>query len=48
MRKKWKPETEELREERRENDARRRNEEAAAEDNAIDALVKRSIKVYGP
>jgi hypothetical protein len=48
MRKKRSPETEEQRNERIENEAQRRSDDVAAEDNAIDAMVKRSIKLHGP
>jgi hypothetical protein len=48
MRRKLNPETEEQRIERFEKDARRRSEVAAAKDEDIDAMVKRSIKFHGP
>lgn len=48
MRKKRAPDTEAQRTNRRENEARRRNEDSAAEDKTMDALVKRSIETYGP
>ena len=48
MRKKRIPETEEQRDERVAKQAQRRNEDTAAVDDAIDAMVKRSIKLHGP
>lgn len=48
MRKKPKSETDEQRNKRFEKESQRRAEDAAAEDNAVDAMVKRSIKTHGP
>jgi hypothetical protein len=48
MRRKLNPETEEQRNERFEKDAQRRRELAAAEDENVDAMVKRSIRFHGP
>lgn len=48
MRKKRNPETGEQRSERFEKEAQRRIDDAAAEDNDIDAMVKRSIELHGP
>ena len=48
MRKKRPPETEAQRSERLELEAQRRNVGAAAEDQSLDAMVKRSIKLHGP
>jgi hypothetical protein len=48
MRKKRTPETEEQRNERLEKEAQRRIDGAAAEGEAVDAMVKRSIKLHGP
>jgi hypothetical protein len=48
MRKKRYPEAEEQRNERLKKEAQGCIENAAAEDNAIDAMVKRSIKLHGP
>ena len=48
MRKKRTPETEEQRNERLEKEAQRRIDDAAAEGEAVDAMVKRSIKLHGP
>lgn len=48
MRKKRIPETDEQRDERFAKQAQRRNEDTAAEDDSIDAMVKRSIKLHGP
>lgn len=48
MRKKRTRETEEQRDERFEKDAQKRIDDAAKADEAIDALVKRSIKLHGP
>ena len=48
MRKKRAPETEEQRDERLAKQARSRNADTAAEDNAIDAMIKRSIATQGP
>lgn len=47
MRKKRTPETEEQRNERFEKEAQRRIDDAAEENNAIDAMVKRSIERHG-
>jgi hypothetical protein len=47
-RKKLKPETEQDRSQRIEDQARERSERAAAEDKALDATVRRSIEVHGP
>ena len=47
-RKKRNPETEQDRSERIEDHARNRSEQAAAEDKAVDAAVRRSIEVHGP
>lgn len=48
MRKKRNPETDEQRNKRLEKEAQRRADNAAAEDKAIDAMVKRSIDSQGP
>jgi hypothetical protein len=48
MRKKRNQATEEQRSDRIENDAQRRSDDAAAKDEDIDAMVERSIKLYGP
>jgi hypothetical protein len=48
MRKKRTPETEEQRDERFAKQVQRRNEDTATEDEAIDAMVKRSIELHGP
>ena len=48
MRTKRNPETEEQQNERLEKEAQRRRDKAAAEDKAIDDMVKRSIKRWGP
>jgi hypothetical protein len=48
MRKNRTKETEEQRNERFEKIAQRQIEGATAEDKAIDAMVKRSIKLHGP
>jgi hypothetical protein len=48
MRKKRSPETEEQRNERSAKEAQRRIKGEAAEDEAVDAMVKRSIKMHGP
>lgn len=47
MRQKRTPETEEQRRERLEKDARKRLDNAAAEDTAMDAMVKRNIELHG-
>ena len=47
MRKKRDPETSEQRHERMEVQARERSEHAVAEQNALDAAVRRSIQLYG-
>lgn len=41
------PESEKQRNERLEKEAQRRRKDAAAEDDAIDAMVKRSIDRHG-
>ena len=48
MRKKRDLETEEQRSDRSEQQAQQRIDNAAAEDKAIDAMVKRSIDSHGP
>lgn len=48
MRKKRTRETEEQRDERIEKDSQRRIDDAAKADEAIDAMVKKSIKLHGP
>ena len=48
MRKKREPESAERRNERLEQEARHRIEQAFAEDTALDAAIRRSIKLYGP
>jgi hypothetical protein len=48
MRTKRDPETGKHRSERKEGEARQRIEQAAAEDRALDAAVRRSISQYGP
>ena len=48
MRKKRDPETDEQRNERSEKQAQSRIDDTAAEDKAIDAMVKRSIDSHGP
>ena len=48
MRKKRNPETEVQRNERFAKEAQRRIHGAAAEDEAVDAMVKRSIEMHGP
>lgn len=47
MRKKRDPETAAERDERIERHARRRIDEASAEDGKIDAAIRRSIKLHG-
>jgi hypothetical protein len=47
MRKKRDPESEEQRSGRLEKNAHDRIEQASAEDKALDAAVRRSIKLYG-
>ena len=48
MRKKRDEQTDDQRSERSEQQARQRIDNAAAEDKAIDAMVKRSIDSQGP
>ena len=48
MRKKLTPETEEQRNERLAKEAQKRLDDSAAADQVIDAMVKRSLKRYGP
>jgi hypothetical protein len=48
MRKKRDTETDEQRIKRREEEAQRGREDAAAEDDAMHALIKRSIETHGP
>lgn len=48
MRRKSEPESDELRELRAEKELRERRMNDAAEDNALDAAVRKSIKVHGP
>ena len=48
MRMKRNLETEEQRTERFEKEAKRRKEDAAAEDRAMDAMVRRSLEQHGP
>lgn len=47
MRKKREPESDEHRAGRLEKDAQSRVEQASADDRAVDAAIKRSIKLYG-
>ena len=47
MRKNRPPETEEQRSTRLEKQALERSEDTAAEDKAIDAMIKRSIDLHG-
>jgi hypothetical protein len=47
MRRKIEPESDEHRIERIDKEDRRRIEQAAAEEKALDAAVRRSIKTYG-
>jgi hypothetical protein len=47
MRKKRDPETAEHRNERVEREARQRIEQASADEKALDAAVRQSIKLYG-
>lgn len=48
MRRKRSPETDVQRNERFETQNQKRIEDAAAEDNSMDALVRQSILLYGP
>ena len=48
MRTKQNPETEEQQCERLEKETQRRSDKTAAEDKAIDEMVKQSIKRWGP
>jgi hypothetical protein len=48
MRKKRTLETQEQRNERLEKEAQTRGEDSAAEDRAMDNMVKRSLKLHGP
>jgi hypothetical protein len=48
MRKKRDPETEEQRHQRFEREAELRSRRALEEDDAIEAMVKRSIEQHGP
>ena len=48
MRRKSEPESDELRELRARTELRDRRRNEAAEDNALDAAVRRSIKAHGP
>lgn len=48
MRKKLTPETEEQRNDRLAKEAQKRLDDSAAADQVIDAMVKRSLKRYGP
>lgn len=47
MRKKREPETDEHRSIRGEYEAEQRKEQASAEDRALDAAVRKSIKLHG-
>jgi hypothetical protein len=47
-RKKRDPETAEHRHDRLEREARERTEQASADDKALDAAIRQSIKLYGP
>jgi hypothetical protein len=47
MRNKRDPESGEQQQERTEHDARRRLDQAAAEDKAVDAAIRESIKRHG-
>ena len=48
MRKMRKPETAQERDERVRRDARRKSDEAAAADAAVDQMIRRNIRLYGP
>ena len=48
MRKKREPESDDHRSERIEEEARQRIEQAAADEQTVDAAVRRSIELYGP
>lgn len=48
MRKKREPETDEQRNDRVEQQARERSARASADDQELDAAIKRSIALYGP
>jgi len=48
MRKKRNPETAKEREDRLKDKAQKRTDEAAAVDDALDAMVQRSIERHGP
>jgi hypothetical protein len=48
MRKKRTPETEEQRNERFEKETQRRIDDGAAEDEAMDDMIKRSLEQHGP
>ena len=48
MRSRREPETDEQRAERTAREARHRNERISAEEKAIDAAVRHSIKLHGP
>lgn len=48
MRKRRNTETDEQRKERSKENARRRDKDVIAADDAIDAMVKRSIEEHGP
>ena len=47
MRTKREPETDEQRDERLAKEAQGRRDDIAAEDKAVDAMVKKSIRLYG-
>jgi hypothetical protein len=48
MRKMRKPETAAERDERLKRDARRKMDEAAAADAAVDQMIRRNIRLHGP
>ena len=48
MRTRREPETPEEQAAREQRQARQRNERVSADDRALDAAVKQSIKLYGP
>jgi hypothetical protein len=48
MRKRQPPETNEQRSVRQDSETQRRRDDSAAEDRALDALVRQSIKQHGP
>lgn len=48
MRKPQSPETEEQRSARKDSEAQRRRDDSVAEERALDAMVRQSIKQHGP